>query len=120
MYYFQYYCIINNTIVILIRTCLKLLQHVLCHVLFMIQCRMNEHNWNKTAGLLLKTEMKRKNMTSEKLAKRLKKIGVDTTADSIRQKISRGTLKTSLLLQCLYIMKTDSLDIGYLFPKEEE
>lgn len=86
----------------------------------MIQCCMNEHNWNKTAGLLLKTEMKRKNMTSEKLAKRLKKIGVDTTADSIRQKISRGTLKTSLLLQCLYIMKTDSLDIGYLFPKEEE
>ena len=85
---------------------------------FMIQYRMLDHNWNKTAGLLLKTEMKRKNMTSEKLAKRLKKIGINTTADSIRQKTSRGTLKTALLLQCLYVMKTDSLDIGHLFPKE--
>lgn len=84
----------------------------------MLQFRMHEHDWNKTAGLLLKTEMKRKNMTSEKLAKRLVKIGVKTTADSIRQKISRGTLKTALLLQCLYVMKTDTLDIGYLFPTE--
>jgi preprotein translocase subunit SecF len=84
----------------------------------MIKYRMMKHDWNKNAGLLLKTEMKRKNMTSEKLAKRLKKIGVDTTADSIRQKISRGTLKTALLLQCLYVMKTDSIDIGHLFPKE--
>ena len=79
---------------------------------------MNDFDWNKTAGLLLKTEMKRKNITSEKLAKRLRKIGIETTADSIRQKISRGTLKTSLLLQALYVMKTDTLDIGHLFPKE--
>jgi hypothetical protein len=71
------------------------------------------------AGLLLKTEMKRKNMTSEKLSKRLKKIGISTTAASIRQKISRGTLKTSLLLQCLYAMKTDKLDISHLFPEEK-
>ena len=84
----------------------------------MIQYRMNKHDWNKTAGLLLKTEMKRKNITSDKLAKRLKKIGVETTPDSIRQKISRGTLKTALLLQCLYVIKTNTLDIGYLFPKE--
>lgn len=86
-------------------------------VLFMIQFCMHTYDWNKSAGLLLKTEMKRKNMTSEKLAKRLKKIGVDTTAASIRQKISRGTLKTALLLQCLYVMRTDSLHIGHLFPK---
>lgn len=79
---------------------------------------MQDYDWNKAAGLLLKTEMKRKNVTSEKLAKRLKKIGIDTTADSIRQKISRGTLKTSLLLQSLYVMKTDNLDIGHLFPNE--
>lgn len=79
---------------------------------------MKEFNWNKSAGLLLKTEMKRKNMTSEKLAKRLKKINIETTADSIRQKISRGTLKTSLLLQCLYVMKTDSIDIGHLLPSD--
>lgn len=79
---------------------------------------MQKYDWNKTAGLLLKTEMKRKNMTSEKLARRLKKIGIETTADSIRQKISRGTLKTALLLQCLYVMKTDKLDISHLFPKE--
>ncbi len=81
---------------------------------------MSDFDWNKTAGLLLKTEMKRKNMTSEKLAKRLRKIGIETTADSIRQKISRGTLKTSLLLQALYVMKTDTLDIGHLFPKEQQ
>lgn len=86
-------------------------------VLFMIQFCMQDFNWNKSAGLLLKTEMRRNDMTSEKLAKRLNKIGVDTTADSIRQKISRGTLKTSLLLQCLYVMQVDSLDIGHLFPK---
>jgi len=86
----------------------------------MLEYCMIKHDWNKTAGLLLKTEMKRKNITSEKLAKRLKKIGIETTADSIRQKISRGTLKTALLLQCLYVIKTDTLDIGYLFPHESD
>lgn len=84
----------------------------------MIQYHMHNHDWNKSAGLLLRTEMKRKNITSEKLAKRLKKIGVNTTADSIRQKISRGTLKTALLLQCLYVLKTTSLELRHLLPKE--
>lgn len=79
---------------------------------------MHDHDWNKSAGLLLRTEMKRKNVTSAKLAKRLKKIGVNTTADSIRQKISRGTLKTALLLQCLYVLKTTSLELRHLLPKE--
>jgi hypothetical protein len=79
---------------------------------------MPKHNWNKAAGLLLKMEMDRQGLTSGKLAKRLKKIGVETTADSIRQKISRGTLKTTLLLQCMYVMGVDTVDIKHILPSE--
>jgi hypothetical protein len=79
---------------------------------------MKKFDWNQAAGLLLKTEMKRRGITSNRLAKRLKQIGVDTTADSIRQKISRGTLKTALLLQCMYVMQIDTLELGHLLPKE--
>ncbi|MEA3372705.1 MAG: DUF6471 domain-containing protein [Campylobacterota bacterium] len=78
---------------------------------------MQKFDWNRAAGLLLKMEMERKGLTSGKLAKRLKKIGVETTADSIRQKISRGTLKTTLLLQCMHVMENDILDLSHVLPQ---
>jgi hypothetical protein len=78
---------------------------------------MQHYNWKKAAGLLLKLEMDRQGITSGKLAKRLQKIGVDTTPDSIRQKISRGTMKTALMLQCMYVLGIDHIDLAQVLPK---
>ncbi len=57
--------------------------------------------WDARAKGLLKAELARKGVTYEQLAEKLREMGVNETAASIANKISRGRFTAVFLLQCL-------------------
>ena len=70
--------------------------------------------WNEEAAKLLKVELVKRNMTYSQLAEKLNALGISESANSIKQKIFRGTFQFSFFLQCavsldLNILKLDEL-----------
>ena len=67
---------------------------------------MTENEWKIKAKLLLKSELKRKDVTYEELAKRLNEIGIDETLTSVNNKINRGafTFTFAFALQCFEVI----------------
>ncbi|QLZ68969.1 hypothetical protein FOLKNPGA_01749 [Legionella sp. PC1000] len=60
----------------------------------------NVVDWNKLASSILKAELKRRDISYEKLISLLQKIGVQETHSSILNKMSRGSFQFSFFLQC--------------------
>ena len=67
--------------------------------------------WVKRARNLLKGELTRRGINYEELAKRLKAIGVNETADNLRTKINRRTFSSFFMLQVLRAIGVKSLDV---------
>ena len=70
--------------------------------------------WNEEAAKLLKIELIKRNMTHNQLAEKLNALGISESANSIKQKIFRGTFQFSFFLQCavaldLRVLKLDEL-----------
>jgi hypothetical protein len=59
----------------------------------------------------LKRELARRGVNYEELAKGLKAIGVNETADNLRTKINRGTFSSFFMLQVLHAIGVKSLDV---------
>lgn len=69
-------------------------------------------NWeDKTKGLL-KAELKRRNVTYQQLAEKLKEIGINESPENIANKISRGKFSAVFLVQCLEAIGCHSLRLG--------
>jgi len=60
-----------------------------------------KENWPEKAKSLLKSELKRRNVTYAGLVEKLAEIGVKETEPNIRNKIARGGFTAAFLLQCL-------------------
>ena len=60
---------------------------------------MRNMDWQSMVNGLLKTEMKRRNMTYEQLTE----IGVTDTAQDLRTKVSRGGFSAAFFVQCLWL-----------------
>ena len=58
-------------------------------------------DWENEARRIVKAELARRGMTYERLAKRLKTIGINETERSIANKMSRGTFTFIFFLQCM-------------------
>lgn len=58
-------------------------------------------NWENEARRIVKAELVRRGFTYERLAKRLKTIGINETERSIANKMSRGTFSFVFFLQCM-------------------
>lgn len=58
-------------------------------------------DWENEARRIVKAELARRGMTYERLAKRLKTIGINETERSIANKMSRGTFSFVFFLQCM-------------------
>ena len=72
---------------------------------------MSEKEWvNKTKGLL-KSELKKKNITYDDSVLKLKDIGIDETSENINNKINRGKFQAMFLIQCLTAIGTKKLNI---------
>lgn len=63
-----------------------------------------EEEWREAVRSLLRAELKRQNLTYEDVAQRLRSIGVNETAVSVRNKISRGTFPATFFVQFLKVL----------------
>ena len=71
-------------------------------------------DWQGLAKGILKSEMKRRNMSYRDLIERLRLVGVHETERNLRNKISRGTFAASFFLQCLAAIGVKSLHLDEL------
>ncbi len=67
--------------------------------------------WAKRARNLVKGELARRGLSYEDLAVKLKKIGIEESADNLRTKINRGTFSAAFLLQVLQAIGCKSVDV---------
>lgn len=58
-------------------------------------------DWTEKTKGLLKSELKRRNVTYSQLVEKLEEIGVKDTDVNIRNKIARGGFTAVFLVQCL-------------------
>lgn len=63
-----------------------------------------ERNWEDCVKGLLKAELKRRDITYQQLAVKLKDIGVSESPENIANKISRGKFSAVFLMQCLEVI----------------
>ena len=69
-------------------------------------------DWKKRVKSLLKSELKRKDITYEELAKRLSEIGIEENTHNIGIKIHRGTFSAMFLIQCLDVIGCENIQLG--------
>jgi len=67
------------------------------------RCRRlkTEADWTHLVKGLLKSELKRRDVSYQAFADSLKAMGIDETAENIANKISRGKFTAIFLIQCL-------------------
>jgi len=66
--------------------------------------KITEKEWKIKAKSLLKSELKRKNITYEQLAIKLNEIGMEEKPENLNLKINRGGFSAIFLLQCLSVI----------------
>lgn len=69
--------------------------------------------WQNRARGLLKAELARQNLGYKDLAKRLAKIGVKESPQSLANKMSRGGFSAAWLLQCLHALGCKEIRLGW-------
>jgi len=62
---------------------------------------MENSQWPDKVKGILKSELKRRNLTYRDLAERLEKMGVEEKPENINNKISRGTFSAVFFIQAL-------------------
>lgn len=68
-------------------------------------------NWDTHARLTLKAEIVRRGVTYDRLAERMKAMGLDETSRSIANKMSRGTFSFVFFLQCMRALGADRVTL---------
>ena len=68
-------------------------------------------NWNHQATSIIKAMLARKNLKYHDLAKLLQAEGIDESQNSIANKLSRGTFSFTFVLQCMYVLRINKIDI---------
>ena len=68
--------------------------------------------WEAKVKALLKSELKRRNVTYAGLVDKLKEIGVVDSEPNIRNKLARGKFTAVFLLQCLEAIGASSLRLS--------
>ncbi len=68
-------------------------------------------DWRQVVQRLIKAEMSKRGLKYQTLSDELAAIGVEQSADNLRNKINRGILGADLLLQLILIMNIRKLGI---------
>jgi hypothetical protein len=66
-------------------------------------------NWEQKAKGLLKSELKRRDLTYSQLSEKLAAVGITETPENIANKISRGKFSAVFLIQCLEVVGCHTL-----------
>lgn len=62
---------------------------------------LHKENWPEKVKGMLKSELKRRNVTYAELVEKLAEVGVKDTEPNIRNKIARGGFTAVFFVQCL-------------------
>lgn len=74
-------------------------------------------SWEKLASNILKAEIKRREITYQKLQEKLAEIGTIETANSINVKINRGAFSLAFFLQCAVAIDMKTLRLDDIFEE---
>lgn len=66
--------------------------------------------WRQVVQRLLKAEMSRRAVKYQDLSDRLASIGVNQSADNLRNKVNKGILGADLLLQIMFVLNVRRLE----------
>ncbi len=66
--------------------------------------------WRQVVQRLLKAEMSKRGVKYQDLSERLFSIGVNQSADNLRNKVNKGILGADLLLQIVYVLNVKRID----------
>lgn len=66
-------------------------------------------SWRMTIQRLLKSEMSRHDVRYQELSERLATIGVEQSADNLRNKVNKGILGADLLLQIVSVLRVKTI-----------
>ena len=61
-------------------------------------------DWRNLVQRLLKTELSKKGIKYQDLSDKLSEVGVEQSADNLRNKINKGILGADLLLQIIFVL----------------
>ena len=70
--------------------------------------------WRQTVARVVKSEMSVRGVKYQALSQRLEEIGVEQSADNLRNKVNKGIMGADLLLQILNVLKARPLDAALL------
>ena len=70
--------------------------------------------WRQTVARVVKSEMSVRGVKYQTLSQRLEEIGIEQSADNLRNKVNKGIMGADLLLQILYVLKARPLDSALL------
>ena len=71
-----------------------------------------EKYWDDLPRALVKSEMKRQNLTYEELAFLLGQLGIKESAANLRNKINRGNFGATFFMQCISCLRCDLIQVG--------
>lgn len=75
----------------------------------------NVEKFDNLSKIIMRSEMSKRDMKYEDLAKILSRNGSDYTAQSLRLKINRGKFSFSFLIECAYSMGIKNIDFSVYF-----
>ena len=61
-------------------------------------------DWRQLVQRIIKAEMSKRGTKYQDLSDRLSMIGVDQSADNLRNKVNKGIMGADLLLQIMYVL----------------
>ncbi len=73
---------------------------------------MADKEWQDRVKGILKSELKRRNLSYKQLAEKLEEIGVKETELNIKNKISRGGFTAVFFVQCLIAVGCQTVRLG--------
>lgn len=74
------------------------------------------YDWNDGAARLLKAEIARAGITLAKLAQRLRRMGLEETEASVKNKLYRGTFTLAFFMQCMQALERQTVDLEGVMP----
>ncbi|WP_232360097.1 DUF6471 domain-containing protein [Paraneptunicella aestuarii] len=69
----------------------------------------HQADWRQMLQRLLKTEMSRRGIKYQELSERLAVIGVQQSADNLRNKVNKGIMGADLLLQIMFVLNIQKI-----------
>lgn len=73
-----------------------------------------QSQWRKVVQRIVRSEMSLRGVTYQTLSDRLAEIGIEQSADNLRNKINKGILGADLLLQLLFVLKARPLSVDMI------